>query len=78
MTSLGYRQLQSFFTGKKTKEEAILDWIQEEKKYVKRQITWFKQDIRIKWIPIIEADYEKKVEEYIKSWENKRYDTEKS
>lgn len=78
MTSLGYRQLHSFFSGEKTKEEAILDWIQEEKRYVKRQITWFKQDTRIKWIPIIEADFEKKVEEYIKSWENKQYDTTKS
>lgn len=78
MTSLGYRQLHSYFIENKTREDAILDWIQEEKKYVKRQITWFKQDSRIKWIPIIEADYEKKVEEYIKSWENKQYDTKKS
>jgi tRNA dimethylallyltransferase len=72
MTSLGYRQLRGFFDKEKTQEQVISEWINEEKKYVKRQLTWFKKDKRVRWVSILEADSEKKVEEYLKTWENKQ------
>lgn len=72
MTSLGYRQLKEYFEGRLTKDEAIAEWIQQEKKYVKRQITWFKQDSRVNWISIVEPNMQQKVEQYIKTWENKQ------
>lgn len=72
MTSLGYRQLKDYFEGRSTKNEAIAEWILQEKKYVKRQITWFKQDSRVNWVSIVEPNMEQKVEQYIKTWENKQ------
>lgn len=72
MTSLGYRQLKDYFEGKSTKDEAIAEWKLQEKKYVKRQITWFKQDSRVNWVSIVEPNMEQKVEQYIKTWENKQ------
>ncbi len=72
MTSLGYRQLRDYFDREKTQEQVVSEWINEEKKYVKRQLTWFKKDLRIHWISILEADYKNKVEEYLKTWENKQ------
>jgi tRNA dimethylallyltransferase len=68
MSSLGYRQWQDYFTGKKTREVVIQDWRREEKHYAKRQLTWFKKDKRIHWFDISGADFVKEVENLVKKW----------
>ncbi|KKR39556.1 MAG: tRNA dimethylallyltransferase [Candidatus Woesebacteria bacterium GW2011_GWB1_40_101] len=68
MDSLGYRQWRKYIEGEKTKEEAVEDWKREEKKYAKRQLTWFRRDSRINWFDITEENYQKRVEELVKKW----------
>jgi len=70
MSSLGYRQLRDVFKKVKTKDEAIEEWIAAEKKYVKRQLTWFKKDTRITWFEITSPKFESQVEEFIETWDN--------
>ncbi len=68
MTSLGYRQWLDYHQGKVSKEEAVKNWIREEKQYAKRQITWFKRDKEIKWFDANQKDCHKLVENLVKEW----------
>ncbi len=57
MTGIGYRQISLFLEGKRP----LVDCIEETKKatraYAKRQMTWFRRDPRINWIPVLQATY---------------------
>lgn len=70
MSSLGYRQLHGLFDNTKTQNDAVEEWIAAEKKYVKRQLTWFKKDPRIIWFDIVSPTFESQVEEFIETWDN--------
>jgi tRNA dimethylallyltransferase len=68
MTSMGYRQWKDYFGRKKGEAEVIKEWEEEEKKYVKRQMVWFKKDKRIRWFDITSADYPENVEKSVERW----------
>ena len=68
MTSLGYRHWKDYFEGNVPKNEVIEGWKREEKKYAKRQLTWFKKDKRINWFDVSNRGFEKNVEELVKKW----------
>lgn len=68
MTSLGYRQWRDYFEGKVAKQTVIDNWKKEELRYAKRQLTWFKKDIRIKWFDSGDLNLNKNVEELVKKW----------
>lgn len=68
MTALGYRQWKEYFDKGKTKEKVISEWKNEERKYAKRQIRWFKRDRRIKWFDISKPDWTDSVEKLAKIW----------
>jgi len=68
MTSLGYRYWKDYFEGNVPKNEVIEGWKREEKKYAKRQLTWFKKDKRINWFDVSNRGFEKNVEELVKKW----------
>jgi tRNA dimethylallyltransferase len=68
MSSMGYRQWQGYFENKKTEEEVIDEWKTEEKKYVKRQMVWFKKDKRIHWFDITSPGYSESVEKSVEKW----------
>lgn len=68
MYSLGYRQFRSYFEEGESIDDVVASWVREEQKYAKRQMTWFKKDKRVNWFDITEPDYQKKVEELVKSW----------
>jgi tRNA dimethylallyltransferase len=68
MQSLGYRQWRDFAEGAVDKETAISEWKKEERKYSKRQLTWWKRDNRINWFNIQDGEYQKKVENLVKRW----------
>lgn len=70
MSSMGYGEWRDFFEGKKSEMEVIKTWEGEEKKYVKRQMVWFKKDVRIKWFDITDPDYYKNVENMVEKWDN--------
>lgn len=68
MSSLGYKEWKEYFSGKKTRNDVIEEWIQDECKYAKRQLTWFKRDKQINWYDPFEKNYLKKVEELAQKW----------
>jgi len=68
MMSLGYRQWRDYFEGAVDEARAVSEWIREEKKYARRQITWFKKDKRILWFDVSEPDYPKSVEKLAEKW----------
>jgi len=68
MQSLGYRQYRDYYEKKTGKEEFVKNWISEEKKYAKRQITWFKKVKRISWFDISAKDWKSKVDKSVKNW----------
>lgn len=50
MSSIGYPQMRQFLEGVCTMPEARSAMIAETKRFVKRQLTWFRRDERIKWL----------------------------
>jgi tRNA dimethylallyltransferase len=72
MSSMGYAEWKDYFDNKKTEAEVVKDWEQEEKKYVKRQMVWFKKDKRINWFDITAANYPDNVEKSVERWYSTR------
>lgn len=70
MSSMGYKEWRGFFEGEKTEKEVLEVWKSEEKKYIKKQMVWFKKDRRIKWFDISSEDYPENVEKMIEKWHN--------
>jgi tRNA dimethylallyltransferase len=68
MSSFGYREWRDYFEGKKSRDEVITTWKKEEKRYAKRQLTWFKKDERINWFDTSNEDFVRKVEQLVKKW----------
>lgn len=71
MSSMGYGEWKDFFEGRKSEIDVIKVWEAEEKKYVRRQMIWFKKDKRIKWFDIRSKDYSENVEKTVDTWHNK-------
>lgn len=70
MMSMGYREWRDYFEGEVDEETVIEEWKKDERKYAKRQMTWFKKDKRIDWFNVSESNYTKKVENLVKKWFN--------
>lgn len=79
MQSIGYKEWKNYFdclakntyeTCKTEKKLVIGKWIQDERNYVKRQITWFKKDIRINWFDIENETWRENVEKLVRKWHN--------
>lgn len=68
MTGLGYRQWREYFEGKADESQVIKNWKRVEREYARRQLTWFKQDKRIKWFDISEKNWQGKVESKVRAW----------
>ncbi|KKR11654.1 MAG: tRNA dimethylallyltransferase [Candidatus Woesebacteria bacterium GW2011_GWA1_39_21] len=68
MQAMGYLQFRDYNNGKSTREEFIRKWILEERKYVKRQLTWFKKDKRICWFDITSPRWIDDLEKRVQSW----------
>lgn len=64
--AIGIRELDGYFKGEYSLDEAKCQMIRNTQKYVKRQLTWFRKDKRIKWIKINEG--EKAQEVALKIW----------
>lgn len=70
MSSMGYGEWREFFEGRKSEIDVIKTWEMEERRYVKRQIIWFKKDKRIKWFSINSPNYPENVEKNVLMWHN--------
>lgn len=70
MSSIGYKQWRGYFDSSINKKEATNLWKLAEKRYAKRQLTWFGKDKRINWFDINEKNYKDNLEKLIKKWHN--------
>ena len=51
MQGLGYREIGQYLQGQLTLDEAIAGQQQATRRYARRQLTWFRRDERIHWLP---------------------------
>ncbi len=51
LKALGYRELIAHLEGQQTLEEAVEATKQHHRRYAKRQLTWFRGDKRVQWLP---------------------------
>lgn len=51
LKALGYREIVAYLRGKQTLNEAISATQMHHRRYAKRQLTWFRADPRIHWLP---------------------------
>jgi tRNA dimethylallyltransferase len=51
MTGHGYREAAAHLAGESSLEEAIAVTARRTRQYAKRQLTWFRRDARIMWLP---------------------------
>lgn len=68
MTGIGYKELYEYFDGKISLEDAKELIKKNTRHYAKRQMTWFKNKMDIKWFKLNENNYQemlKEVENYI-------------
>ncbi|HKC04528.1 MAG TPA: tRNA (adenosine(37)-N6)-dimethylallyltransferase MiaA [Patescibacteria group bacterium] len=68
MASIGYRQWKDYFEGTIQEKQIIQEWEKEERKYAKRQMTWFKKIDGINWFDITNKNFLKKVENLAQKW----------
>jgi tRNA dimethylallyltransferase len=73
MMSLGYRQWRDYAEGAIDREMAVSEWKKEERKYARRQLTWWKRDGRINWFDIKDSEYKEKVEKLVEKWYTVKY-----
>jgi tRNA dimethylallyltransferase len=86
ISSIGYRQWREYFETKRLstslrrrlKSETVEKWKSEEKKYAKRQLTWFKKDRRINWFDISDPNWQESVEKLVRKWDNNEIDLDGS
>ncbi len=63
MTAIGYKELYSYFDGDISLEEAKEKIKQNSRHYAKRQYTWYKNQMNIKWFDVNYEDFTKTIEE---------------
>ena len=51
MQSIGYREIGQYLQGQLTLDDAIASQQQATRRYARRQLTWFRRDERIHWLP---------------------------
>jgi len=56
MKSIGYNEINSYFDGQCSKEEAVEKIKTVTKKYAKRQMTWFRKNKKVNWFGSDEID----------------------
>jgi tRNA dimethylallyltransferase len=54
LNTVGYKEAVAFRSGQISYEEMVRLFKQNSRRYAKRQLTWFRRDARIHWIPLNE------------------------
>lgn len=65
MTGIGYKELYSFFDHSKTLQEVILECKKNTRNYAKRQYTWFKNQMDVKWFEVNYEDFDQTIQEVV-------------
>ncbi|MBX7256797.1 MAG: tRNA (adenosine(37)-N6)-dimethylallyltransferase MiaA [Candidatus Hydrogenedentes bacterium] len=57
LRSVGFREMAAYIDGKQTLAEAIETTKQQTRRFAKRQLTWFRADDRIHWLPVTGSSF---------------------
>jgi tRNA dimethylallyltransferase len=71
-TANGYKQLFDYFSGKVTKDEAMLLWKRSEYYNAKKQMTWFSKRNDIIWFDATKKNIHRMIKEYVIKWYNQK------
>lgn len=66
MTGIGYKEFYPYFDGIISLDEVVENIKKNSRHYAKRQYTWFKNQMDIKWFNVDYDDFSKTVEEIVK------------
>lgn len=55
-TAIGYRQMASHLEGELSLEEAIQRTVGATRRFAKRQATWFRREIEVRWLDALEVE----------------------
>lgn len=58
MQGLGYKEILDYLDGKLTLDEAVYILKRDTRHFAKRQLTWFRREPEVFWIPKFEYDYD--------------------
>jgi tRNA dimethylallyltransferase len=61
MQAIGYKEVYSYLKGECSKEEAINQLKQNSRRYAKKQFTWFRHQMNVRWFDMTEANVQKKI-----------------
>ena len=56
LNTVGYAEGFAFRAGEITREEMVVRFKQNSRRYAKRQMTWFRADPRVRWMPVQASD----------------------
>ncbi|HET7521946.1 MAG TPA: tRNA (adenosine(37)-N6)-dimethylallyltransferase MiaA [Bacillales bacterium] len=59
--AIGYKEIYSYFQGECTKEEAIRQLKKNSRRYAKKQYTWFRRQMEVRWFDMTAGDIDKKI-----------------
>ena len=63
MKGLGYRQIAGYLAGEYDFEEAVRRLKRDTRRFAKRQMTWFRKEPSVNWLPIPDGDSSEEVAE---------------
>lgn len=67
LDGFAYRQMVAYLDGKMSLPEAILDYQSATRRYIRRQMTWFRADERIQWFESEPASWDQ-ISALVASW----------
>ena len=73
---IGYKELFPYFSGKQTLDEALEKLKQNTRRFAKRQLTWFRNRMRVKFYQISSPDYPENVIQDLALFLNEREGSE--
>ena len=68
LRGIGYQEWKEYFEGNRTKEEVEQDIAKHSRNYAKRQYTWLKHQMPVKWFEVLDKDDRNKMIEEILLW----------
>lgn len=71
LNTLGYKQLKAYLRGEESFEKAMENWINSEIDFARRQLLWFRDDMRFIWLEAGTKDFESKIYNLVERWYSK-------
>ena len=68
LRGIGYQEWREYFEGNLTKEEVEQEIAKHSRNYAKRQYTWLKHQMPVKWFEVLDQDVRNKMIEEILLW----------